>query len=179
MADPTKFVPGFDYSDFEQSNPTLPKPGAQLDNDFANIKQTTDQTIDALKQIRRSDGALKNGIVTPDSLSAAALQQIVPVATAQAKQYRDEAEIFRNESETFRDDAAADALSAQASAASATNSAASSLSSANAASASQVAAAELVAEAVAGFSGFTNGQSYDFGSVATATTYFNQNWGTL
>ncbi|UXS23109.1 hypothetical protein [Agrobacterium tumefaciens] len=179
MADPTKFVPGFDYSDFEQSNPTLPKPGAQLDNDFANVKQTTDQTIDALKQIRRSDGALKNGIVTPDSLSPEALQQIVPAATAQAKVYRDEAEVFRNETEIFRNEADVDAATAQTAAASATNSAASALSSANAASASQVAAAELVVEAVAGFSGFTDGQSYDFGSVATATTYFNQNWGTL
>lgn len=83
MADPTKFVPGFDYSDFEQSNPTLPKPGAQLDNDFANIKQTTDQTIDALKQIRRSDGALKNGIVTADSLSPGL---IIGIETPQAWQ---------------------------------------------------------------------------------------------
>lgn len=83
MADPTKFVPGFDYSDFEQSNPTLPKPGGQLDNDFANIKQTTDQTIDALKQIRRSDGALKNGIVTADSLSPGL---IIGIETPQAWQ---------------------------------------------------------------------------------------------
>ncbi|MFK3857795.1 hypothetical protein [Agrobacterium pusense] len=83
MADPTKFVPGFDYSDFEQSNPTLPKPGAQLDNDFANIKQTTDQTIEALKQIRRSDGALKNGIVTADSLSPGL---IIGIETPQAWQ---------------------------------------------------------------------------------------------
>ena len=83
MADPTKFVPGFDYSDFEQSNPTLPKPGAQLDNDFENIKQTTDQTIDALKQIRRSDGKLKNGIVTADSLSPGL---IIGIETPQAWQ---------------------------------------------------------------------------------------------
>jgi hypothetical protein len=83
MADPTKFVPGFDYSDFEQSNPTLPKPGAQLDNDFANLKQTTDQTIDALKQIRRSDGKLKNGIVTADSLSPGL---IIGIETPQAWQ---------------------------------------------------------------------------------------------
>ncbi len=76
MADPTKFVPGFDYSDFEQSNPTLPKPGAQLDNDFANLKQTTDQTIDALKDVRRSDGKLKNKIVTRDSLADDAVDAI-------------------------------------------------------------------------------------------------------
>jgi hypothetical protein len=69
MADPTPYTPGYDYSDFEASNPTLPKPGAQLDNDFANIATSIDETIDALKNVRRSDGQLKNGIVTVDSLS--------------------------------------------------------------------------------------------------------------
>ncbi|CDZ55063.1 hypothetical protein [Neorhizobium galegae] len=69
MADPTPYTPGYDYSDFEASNPTLPKPGAQLDNDFANIATSIDETIDALKDVRRSDGKLKNAIVTVDSLS--------------------------------------------------------------------------------------------------------------
>jgi hypothetical protein len=69
MADPTKYQPGYDYSDFEQNNPTEPKPGGQLDNDFANIATSINETIDALKTVRRSDGKLANGIVTFDSLS--------------------------------------------------------------------------------------------------------------
>jgi hypothetical protein len=37
----------------------------------------------------------------------------------------------------------------------------------------------LVQQATAGFSGFLDGQGYDFGSIAESTTYFDQDWGTL
>lgn len=37
----------------------------------------------------------------------------------------------------------------------------------------------LVQQATAGFSGFLDGQGYDFGSIAETTTYFDQDWGTL
>ena len=70
MAVPTKYNPSYSYTGFESDNPASPKPGAQLDNDFADISQSLDETIDALSEIRRSDGALANGVVTPDSLSA-------------------------------------------------------------------------------------------------------------
>lgn len=69
MANPTPYEPGFDYSDFEGSSPGTPMPGGQLDNDFANIALSVDETIDALGDIRRSDGALNNQIVTEDSLT--------------------------------------------------------------------------------------------------------------
>lgn len=71
MAVPTKYNPSYSYSGFESASPASPKPGAQLDNDFAQIEQAIDETIDALGEIRRSDGALANGIVGPDQLSAA------------------------------------------------------------------------------------------------------------
>jgi hypothetical protein len=45
--------------------------GSQLDNDLAELVRAADETIDALADVRRSDGALPNGKVTPDSLSAA------------------------------------------------------------------------------------------------------------
>ncbi|MBZ9889457.1 hypothetical protein LB559_16140 [Mesorhizobium sp. BR1-1-3] len=45
--------------------------GAQLDNDLAELVRGIDDTIDALADVRRSDGKLNNQIVTPDSLSAA------------------------------------------------------------------------------------------------------------
>ncbi|NTG01885.1 hypothetical protein G6L30_17350 [Agrobacterium rhizogenes] len=41
------------------------------------------------------------------------------------------------------------------------------------------AAQQLVIEATAGFSGFLDGQGYDFGYITDATTYFDQNWGTI
>ncbi|MQB43392.1 hypothetical protein [Rhizobium sp. ICMP 5592] len=41
------------------------------------------------------------------------------------------------------------------------------------------AAHQLVIEATAGFSGFLDGQGYDFGYITDATTYFDQNWGTI
>lgn len=46
--------------------------GSQLDNDLAELVRGIDDTIDALADVRRSDGALVNEIVTPDSLSPAA-----------------------------------------------------------------------------------------------------------
>lgn len=45
--------------------------GAALDNDLSNIADSIGNTIDALADVRRADGALPNGKVTPDSLSAA------------------------------------------------------------------------------------------------------------
>lgn len=75
MANPTKYTPGFSYSGFEASNPGRPKPGAQLDNDFAKIEDSIGETVDALADVRRSDGALKNGIVTTDALADAAVTQ--------------------------------------------------------------------------------------------------------
>ncbi|WHO77459.1 hypothetical protein [Rhizobium leguminosarum] len=69
MADPVPYTPGFDYSAFEASNPMVPKPGGQLDNDFANVALSVDQLVEAIKNVRRSDGKLKNAIVTVDSLA--------------------------------------------------------------------------------------------------------------
>lgn len=69
MTNPTKYVPGYSYSSWQATNPAKPLPAGAVDNDFARIKLTTDQTIDALADVRRSDGALANSIVTSDSLS--------------------------------------------------------------------------------------------------------------
>ena len=52
MAVPTKYNPSYSYSGFESVSPASPKPGAQLDNDFAQIEQSIDETIDALSQVR-------------------------------------------------------------------------------------------------------------------------------
>ena len=70
MADPTKFTPSYDFSDYQAQAPASPLPGAQVDIQFQALKTTTDQAIEAIKDVRRSDGALKNGIVTADSLAS-------------------------------------------------------------------------------------------------------------
>lgn len=69
MSDPSRYSPGYSYSNYETSNPTLPKPGPQIDNDFAKIAESVDEIVDALADVRRSDGMLRNGIVTADSLA--------------------------------------------------------------------------------------------------------------
>jgi hypothetical protein len=69
MADPTKYVPGYSYTDFQESTPTVPLPADEVDNDLAEISNSIDEIVEAIKDVRRSDGALKNAIVTTDSLS--------------------------------------------------------------------------------------------------------------
>ena len=69
MPDPGSFVPSFSYTGYERSKPTDPKPGPQLDHDFASIATTTDSIVNSIKDIRRSDGQLNNGIVTLDTLA--------------------------------------------------------------------------------------------------------------
>lgn len=77
MADPTKYTPSYDFSDYQASSPSTPLPGAQVDIQFQALKTTTDEAIDAIKDIRRSDGALKNGIVTADSLAPGVLNGVI------------------------------------------------------------------------------------------------------
>jgi len=48
-----------------------PIPGLQINNELESVERSLNGTIDALKDVRRDDGALKNGIVTVDSLSPA------------------------------------------------------------------------------------------------------------
>lgn len=65
MPDPTKPAIDFSYQ-------YLPY-GTQLDNDLAELVRSADETIDALADVRRADGALPNAKVTVDSLSPAVL----------------------------------------------------------------------------------------------------------
>lgn len=71
MPDPTKYQRGYSFSGFQATNPRSPLPAPQLDGELANIQTSIALTVDALKQVRRSDGALQNGIVGPDNLSPA------------------------------------------------------------------------------------------------------------
>lgn len=70
MADPTKFVPGYSYAGYQASNPADPLPGDRVDADMAGIQTSIGELVDAVKNVRRSDGKLANAIVEPESLSA-------------------------------------------------------------------------------------------------------------
>lgn len=95
MADPQQYAAPYSFSGFQANNPTSPLPAPALDGEFAAIVVTTAQIIAALAEIRRSDGALKNGIVTFDSFESGLQLLLDPtngqlvaaaVATAQAAQ---------------------------------------------------------------------------------------------
>ena len=69
MADPSKYTPTYSFTGFQAQYPTSPMPAPRLDEQFDNISQSLNQGVDALRDIRRSDGKLKNQIVTPETLS--------------------------------------------------------------------------------------------------------------
>ncbi|MCP3417794.1 hypothetical protein NLM16_27165 [Bradyrhizobium brasilense] len=95
MSAPQPYTPDYSFSGYQANNPTAPPPGSNLDAQFAQIAAFSASIVAALNDLRRSDGALKNQIVTFDSL-AQALQLLVDptngqlvadaVATAQAAQ---------------------------------------------------------------------------------------------
>jgi hypothetical protein len=71
MADPTPYVVSYSFSGFQATNPASPLPAPQVDDEYANIAASIGTLVAGLIDVRRSDGALKNGIVTIDSLSTA------------------------------------------------------------------------------------------------------------
>lgn len=73
MSQPTPYTITFSFTDWSTTYPATPQPGVSLDNEFQAIKATTDQIIANIALVQRDDGALRNAIVTPDSLSPATL----------------------------------------------------------------------------------------------------------
>lgn len=69
MADPTDYAVSYNFSNFQSSNPSTPLPAPQVDNELADIATAVATLVAAMKDVRRSDGALKNGIVTYESLA--------------------------------------------------------------------------------------------------------------
>lgn len=76
MADPTKYTKGYSFEGYQANNPSKPLPAPRLDDELENISSSIDETIDALKDIRRSDGALQNGVVTSDAVAPALLARL-------------------------------------------------------------------------------------------------------
>lgn len=69
MADPTKYTISYSFSGWQASNPAKPLPAQHVDDQFAGIRTSIGQLVDAVKDVRRSDGKLKNASVTIDSLA--------------------------------------------------------------------------------------------------------------
>lgn len=76
MAQPTPYNRLYDFSDYQEVNPTKPLRGSEVDAEFDAIKLTTDQIRANAALIQRDDGSLANQSVTPDSLSAGTLAMI-------------------------------------------------------------------------------------------------------
>jgi hypothetical protein len=68
MPDPSKYQRGYSFSGYQATNPKQPLPASRVDDEFENIAQKSGEVVDAIKDIRRSDGKLKNEIVTRESL---------------------------------------------------------------------------------------------------------------
>jgi hypothetical protein len=71
VSQPPAFNRSFSFTNYQAQNPTGTLPGSQVDLELNNAKTTLDGVLTNLKQIQRDDGALKNGSVTFDTLSAA------------------------------------------------------------------------------------------------------------
>lgn len=69
MADPSPYSPSYSFVNWQSINPAKPLPAGQVDNELSNIATSTSQLTEALKDIRRSDGKLKNRVVTFESLA--------------------------------------------------------------------------------------------------------------
>ena len=70
MPQPTPYVPGYDFSEFQGANPTTPLPGDRVDTELNSISETLDELIERLGSIQRDDGYLGNASVGLDQLNA-------------------------------------------------------------------------------------------------------------
>lgn len=64
----TPYTVTYSFAGWQAINPAKPLPATPLDVELANIATSVDSLIGGLAQIRRSDGAVQNGVVTFDSL---------------------------------------------------------------------------------------------------------------
>lgn len=68
MPYPVIYDRAYSFTGWQSNNPTKPLPGAQVDAELDNVAESVNGAIGALADVRRADGALKDGIVTPESL---------------------------------------------------------------------------------------------------------------
>jgi hypothetical protein len=78
MAYPQPYTRQFDYSGYQNTNPTRPLPGIKVNQDLSDIQRAVGEIIATLQGITRSDGELANGSVGLDQLSSGALTGFEP-----------------------------------------------------------------------------------------------------
>lgn len=81
MTQPAAYNRAFNFTNFELDNPTSPKPGDSLDEEFSRIKTTTDQIRVNLAIIQRDDTELANESVGVDQLKDELRGYLVPPTT--------------------------------------------------------------------------------------------------
>lgn len=127
MSDPAPYIVSYSFSDFQSNNPAAPLPAPPLDAEFADIATAVAALVNAVKDVRRADGALNNGVVTFEALDLAVQLMLDPsnatlvanaVATAQAAATAASAS---NTSAGVHDTAAAASAAAAAASASSVN----------------------------------------------------------
>jgi hypothetical protein len=67
MSDPLLYIVSYRFSDFQANSPASPLPAPPLDNELAGIAAAVAGLVASIKDVRRSDGKLNNGVVTFDS----------------------------------------------------------------------------------------------------------------
>lgn len=125
MSDPQPYSVSYSFGGFQANNPTTPLPGQSVDNELANIAAAITSLDNAVKNVRRADGALQSGIVTFDSL-ASSLQltvdptngQLVAAAVATAQSAASNSSNFSAVASSRATDANNSAIAAAASASS-------------------------------------------------------------
>jgi len=84
MSDPTRYQPGYSFTGYQTVHPTEPLPAVELDNELAGVGRSIEEVVDALADIRRSDGKLMNGSVAIDSLHPATKAALVAASSNEA-----------------------------------------------------------------------------------------------
>lgn len=68
MAQPTKYVPAFNFGDAQAADPTAPVPGEKIDVEYLRVKRTLDEILANLALIQRDDTAVANKTIGFDQL---------------------------------------------------------------------------------------------------------------
>lgn len=108
MSDPSKYTRGYDFK--------LTDKGSELNNELDNASTAIDEIVAALADVRRSDGALPNGIVTADSLAPGLGDVLVGGIVSAAAASANAAATSANTASNEASDAAASAAAANAAA---------------------------------------------------------------
>lgn len=69
MSSPVDYTRSYDFTGFQEQFPDQPLPAAPLDANLDSVSVSISQIINSLGSLQRDDGALRNQLVTVDSLS--------------------------------------------------------------------------------------------------------------